>query len=665
MSSDPIQSSDDDGRSEPVDTSLGTSSMGANRPTDVRPAEDEDDTGKAPSFPKPVGGKIDGPRHKPIGPTVLPPLETGARIDDFEIISVLGRGAFGVVYLARQQSLDREVALKVAGNQGSEGRTMARLEHQHIVQVFSETVTDDGSQRLLCMQLVPGTSLQSLIKELRYRSGDEYTWRGANLLKVLDGMANLPAVLDPSALHDREALTKMDDIEATAWFGGRLGEALDYAHHQGVLHRDIKPANILVNQYGQPMLADFNISQLGAGEDAHGQFGGTLPYMSPEHLDAFNPSVVATQESVTEQSDIYSLGLVLHELLTGKSPFPQRKYEGNMAQRVSQMADERRDLTPTCRAGRADSHKLLEQAIGRCLAPEPDDRFANGTDLAESLDGVRQLRHVERDLPKPHAITRWALKYPRWSLVLFGLLPHLAGSVVNILYNNYQIVEKLTADEQQLFVRLVFGYNAIAYPLALAALLWILRPVWSTWRALTGTKPVDAAGVDVARRKALRLPIWAAVLAIVGWMPGGLLFPAAIDSLSGLNDRWLYAHFAASFLLSGLIALAYSYCGVHYVVLRVMYPAMWSDARHLQQRAGRELQRMPLRHRLIYLLAGAVPLVVAMILMTRIVAGDEISAMYAVVVFVLIFLGMMGYEVARTATDKLTQTLVALTGTES
>src|SRR5262249_13937303 len=90
-------------------------------------------------------------------------LLPGARVDDFEVVKLLGRGAFGHVYLARQVSLDRHVALKISANRGSEGRTMARLEHQHIVQVFSETVETDFNQRLLCMQLIPGMGLEKLI----------------------------------------------------------------------------------------------------------------------------------------------------------------------------------------------------------------------------------------------------------------------------------------------------------------------------------------------------------------------------------------------------------------------------------------------------------------------------------------------------------------------
>src|SRR5262245_10509551 len=116
----------------------------------------ESETGKAPTFrapapPPPAAGKPGTPHGKPMA--LLP----GAKVDDFEIVRMLGRGAFGHVYLARQMSLDRLVALKISANRGSEGRTMARLEHQHIVQVFSEKVEREFYQRLLCMQLVPGT----------------------------------------------------------------------------------------------------------------------------------------------------------------------------------------------------------------------------------------------------------------------------------------------------------------------------------------------------------------------------------------------------------------------------------------------------------------------------------------------------------------------------
>src|SRR5690606_7080549 len=235
-------------------------------------------------------------------------LARGERIDDFEVEAVLGRGAFGVVYLARQVSLDRRVALKIAANTGSEGRTMARLEHEHIVQVFSETVDPSGRLRLLCMQLVPGAALDNVIYDLSAIRNVRGSWNGADVLASVDGRSRVADVFDPSALHDREALAAMDDLEAACWIGARLAEAVDFAHKQGVLHRDIKPANVLMNRYGRPLLADFNISFQSADADSSvgDRFGGTLAYMSPEHLEAFHPGTGTPPEVVNERSDIYS-----------------------------------------------------------------------------------------------------------------------------------------------------------------------------------------------------------------------------------------------------------------------------------------------------------------------------------------------------------------------
>lgn len=128
--------------------------------------------------------------------------------------------------------------------------------------------------------------------------------------------------LDPAALRDREFLAGCDFVEAVCWLGARLAEALAYAHSLGVLHRDIKPANVLLNQYGRPMLADFNIATVASGAGGkEGSLGGTLAYMAPEHLDAFMLRDAAAGDAVKEPADIYSLGLVLFELLCGCRPF--------------------------------------------------------------------------------------------------------------------------------------------------------------------------------------------------------------------------------------------------------------------------------------------------------------------------------------------------------
>ncbi|HEY3392379.1 MAG TPA: serine/threonine-protein kinase [Lacipirellulaceae bacterium] len=644
----------------------------------------EPDTGDAPSFRVPAAPPA---RTYDAAPTIEIPerarragrdtqrpmaLLPGAKVDDFEIIKLLGRGAFGHVYLARQISLDRQVALKISANRGSEGRTMARLEHQHIVQVFSETVDKDFNQRLLCMQLVPGIGLEKLIAKL-HGKGEKgkpepnevpKEWTGAQMLAIIDQATSLPTALDPSALHDREALARMDAVEATAWFGGRLAEALDFAHRHGVLHRDIKPANVLVNSYGRPMLADFNISSQPLGSEAGGEemFGGTFAYMAPEHLDAFNPDDPTGHDAVTGRSDLYSLGLVLEQLLEGRLCFPMPKRGADIIESLRKMSEERWRARPVCRPGPPGARKTLERSIGRCLEPEPKDRFASGAELAKQLDGCRQLRQAERQLPRLPRVLSGVVRRPFLWLILMVVLPQLAGSAVNIAYNATQIGDALTTEQKRLFAQLIIGYNALVYPIALTLFVLAVRPVWKCWNALASAEPLADGYVESARRKALRLPLWTAALTALGWFPGGFLFPAIIyyQTLPRLGMEPA-AHFVISFCMSGLIALAYSLCGVEFVVLRALYPGMWRNARDFESVAQEELTTVP-RHLLwIVVLAVAIPLLAALMLLFLGNALDMIRILAAA----LIVLGIAGLVVAFVVNRVLSRVVAALTGAKA
>jgi serine/threonine protein kinase len=645
----------------------------------------ESGTGGAPSFPAPAEPPA---RTHDAPPTIEIPeqarrgsrdperpmaLLPGAKVDDFEIISLLGQGAFGHVYLARQISLDRQVALKISANRGSEGRTMARLEHQHIVQVFSETVEKDFNQRLLCMQLVPGIGLEKLIAKLhgkrdkRKKATHEspVEWTGADMLAIIDQAASFPTALDPSALHDRESLARMDAVEATAWFGGRLAEALDFAHRHGVLHRDIKPANVLVNSYGRPMLADFNISSQPLGSEAGGEemFGGTFAYMAPEHLDAFNPNDATGHDAVTARSDLYSLGLVLQQLLDGRLCFPMPKRGADILESLRKMSEQRWHARPACRPGPPGARKTLERSIGRCLEPEPIDRFASGAELAKQLDGCRQLRQAERQLPRLPRMLSGVTRRPFFWLILMVVLPQLAGSAVNIAYNTTQIGRReLTPAQYWLFFKLIIGYNAVVYPIALTLFILAVRPVWKCWNALASAEPLADGYVETARRKALRLPILIAVLTAFGWLPGGVLFPAIIRFTQPPLGLETGAHFVASFWMSGLIALAYSLCGVEFVVLRALYPGMWRNARDFNSVAQQELAPVPKHLFWIVVLAVAIPLLAAIMLLFL---GDDVMYVIRILAAALIFLGIAGLIVAFLVSRLLSRVVAALTGAKA
>ena len=611
-------------------------------------------------------------------------LLPGAKVDDFEIVRLLGRGAFGHVYLARQITLDRLVALKISANRGSEGRTMARLEHQHIVQVFSETVDHDFDQRLLCMQLVPGVGLDKLISMLqkdrgatgedREKNGEMKLapnsslltphWTGAELLEIIDSSGSLPTALDPSALHDREALDKMDAVEATAWFGTCLAEALDFAHRNGILHRDIKPANILVNPYGRPMLADFNISSQPVGSEASGDemFGGTFAYMSPEHIDAFNPGDPTGHEAVTARSDMYSLGLVLQQLLDGQVSLPKLDRKAKMADTLKALSAERRREVPVCKPGLPRAQMTLERSIGRCLEPNPEDRFASGAQLGAQLVGCRHLREAELRLPPVPKVFRRLLKRPFLWLVILIILPQVLGSIVNITYNQTQIVGSLRPDQQQQFMRLVAGYNMIVYPIGIAICVTVVRRVWLSWDALAKAERIPDVVVQAARGKALRLPRWIAALTALGWFPGGFLFPILIALWTPQLDFNVAAHFVVSFCLSGLIALAYSLCGVEFIVLRGLYPGLWRDAHNFTATAREELAPVGRQLNRIEGLAVSIPLVAAIVFL---MFGSDANAAFRFIVAALIVLGILGLHLTSAVKNHLTRVLEALTNTKS
>lgn len=613
------------------------------------------ETGEAPPF------RVPGQRLE-VGPgdlVGLPP--PGARLGDFDLLRVLGSGSFARVYLARQVSLGRLVALKVSRNRGQEARTLAILEHDHIVRVFSESVDAERDFRLLCMQYVAGTTLERLIGEMSQFPIDRRN--GRLLLDLIDKTATDPAALDLGALRDREALGGMDLVEACCWMAARLAEALAHAHGQKVLHRDIKPANVLVNRYGRPLLADFNIASAQTNEPSQQIFGGTVAYMAPEHLDAFNTDDFTSPDAVDARSDIWSLGAVLYEMLTGQLPYPLQPLEGNVNEGLRRTSDQRREKPPRL-APHLDAPAALERVVARCLAPAPADRYQDAAELAADLDSCRELRRVQRELPPGRAITRFSLRTPFLAGAVLMLLPQVIGTVVNITYNWVQIVRHLDERQTWLFwYVLIPAYDSFAYVGLFCLFLWQVLPVYRAWTALRDGQPIETATVDEARRQALRLPAWGFGLATFGWVAGGVLFPLLLDVQSMEGGLKVFHHFVFSFTISGLIAVTYSVLVLEFVVVRTLYPALWLDARKLPQTAGEELGHVEARVGLLQFLAVLIPLAgAAMMVGVGPVALDEQAyPTFRFLVTALLSLGMAGLGLAILAGTELRQTVAVLT----
>jgi len=273
---------------------------------------------------------------------------SNALAPDFKILGELGRGGMGVVYLAVDVNLDREVAIKVlppylAREPGvrdrflREARTAAKLTHPNIVPVYR--ADEIGGVAFFVMRHVDGESLADRLATSR-------------TLSPLD----VTRVMKPVAL------------------------ALDYAHGRGVIHRDIKPENILLERgTDTPVVTDFGIARLmeGAPQTATGQILGTVLYMSPEQVMA---------ERVDGRSDVYSLGVVGYKALTAALPFENRTATAVLVDRVTKDPPKVREVGP-------DVPDVLAVVIDRCLSREADARYQTAGALANALEDAGHAIH--------------------------------------------------------------------------------------------------------------------------------------------------------------------------------------------------------------------------------------------------------------------------------
>ncbi|MEU0505683.1 serine/threonine-protein kinase [Nocardia sp. NPDC005998] len=545
----------------------------------------------------------------PAAQATLDTINPGATVDDFDMLILLGQGAFGRVFLARQRSMHRLVAVKISHDRGSEGQTLAQLDHEHIVRVFDQRHIAEQRLKLMYMQYVPGGTLLGVLRRLRRTGARGKT--GRLLLDAVDEAAASAGVLEPQPSETRAKLARLSWPETVAWLGSRLAAALDYANHAGVLHRDIKPANVLLTVDGQPKLADFNISFSthipGASPAAY--FGGSLAYMSPEQLEACHPNMTTNAADLDTRSDLYALAVVLWELLTGRVPFDDGRSAGESDASLERMIALRRrpivdrlaaDIPPDCPA-------VLQHALLTCLAPDPADRFATGAELANQLDLT--LDRAARDLvdPPSHSLRAKLQMRPMPVVTLSSVLGQFLGVLYLWAHNARLLNNELSPDDSARLFRLAVLIGVIGYPIGIVVLLYWCRRVFLVPYGLRRGKRFDEQTLAHARADTLACGDRITLVSFTGWALSLAIFLPQLQASADLTTRFM-VNLIASLIVAAAVAVVYSYFPVTFFVLRWYYPGLLGTGQTFPDDAVR-LRRLARRSRIYLGIAASVPLI--------------------------------------------------------
>jgi tetratricopeptide (TPR) repeat protein len=310
-------------------------------------------------------------------------------IPGYEMLGVLGGGGMGVVYQARHLKLNRLVALKVirAGSLASatalvrfrhEAEAVARLQHPHVVQIYE--IGEHEGLPYLALEFVEGGSLAQ-----RINGTPLPPQQAAQLLELLAG-------------------------------------AIHFAHERNLIHRDLKPANVLLTADGTPKITDFGLAKSldsGAGETASGEILGTPSYMPPEQADSKG-------RPIGRAADVYALGAILYELLTGRPPFKAASVLETVAQVIADEPVPPRQL-------QLRTPRDLETICLKCLRKEPRQRYGSAAELAEDL---RRFHHGEPIQARPvghlERLGRWCRRNPRVAALLAVLALVVLGGTTAI-----------------------------------------------------------------------------------------------------------------------------------------------------------------------------------------------------------------------------------------
>ncbi len=344
------------------------------------------------------------------------PISAGKIFGKYILLEELGRGGMGVVYKARQEDLGRIVALKMILSSHlaspeqvkrfyAEARSAAMLRHPEIVAIHEVGEYDD--QHYFTMEFVPGPSLSKVLEE-----------------------GTMPI--------DRAAQLVMS-----------VARTVEYLHQHGMIHRDLKPSNILIDPSGRPLVSDFGLARLAdrdARMTASNTIVGTPGYMAPEQASS-------RSDNVGTWSDLYSLGAILFELLTGRLP---HEGDGPMETLVNVLEGEPtqpRSLNPKIPIA-------LERICLKCLEKNPTDRYSSAQALADDLGRFIKGETPEASRRRPwHQIQRWARKEPALACRLGTMA--VCGAILQA--NQFLMTKTVTAWGQSIFLVLGWAIASVLF----------------------------------------------------------------------------------------------------------------------------------------------------------------------------------------------------------
>ncbi len=558
-----------------------------------------------------------------------PEQPVGSQIDDFLIIQKLGKGAFAHVYLARQLSMHRLVALKVSRGKGDEPRALAQFDHPNIVRVFDQRAIDDQQLHLLYMQFHPGGTVADVVAAVRLTADGRC---GDVLLDTVDRNLLRSAQVVPDRSSVRDWVSTAEWPTVVAWIGVQLARALDDAHSRGVLHRDVKPANVLLSAEGIPKLADFNVSFAGVAGRAGAatSFGGSIGYMSPEHLRAISAKIMDEPAKVQEPADLYSLGILLWELWQGNRPFTSSGVATSWTDAVAgQLASRQRDLVQPQRVGTA-SERVLEKALRAALAHATADRPASGADLAGSLRLALHPDAASLFDPGDRAIRTQLAQVSPWLVAATAiLLPHIVAGVFNLIYN----LEILDEEMQKGLSKIAIWVNLVAVALAVPILIWYTRGMARAVRMANEGSRISSEDVsdtvDLGHR--------AALIGGAFWMVAGIVYPLALWWMYPAFTPMLAVHFFVSLLICGGVAMTYPFFSLALMSTLAFYPRLM---RGTLRDPGFDLRahQMVRRSEAYLLVAAIIPMLGAALL----VSSQSQSSVFMLIAIAMGMIGLLG-----------------------